>query len=118
MHRVTIMSAEEVFAINGVFLTGSKNDIKRNWIGSKRLYLANIRTIFGSVKRVLTPIMIDGKHGRRKRKILLMDCITGSIYNRKSGICYSSEQIYIESFARNEMCTAILMSSKSEGGAE
>lgn len=89
---------------SGLFPPGAKPAIKKKWVTSARLYIGTIRGIAGTDVRVLceaTPVDETG-HLIRPVRVRMMDCVTGSVYDRGSGRCLSSDTLRLVGAERKQ----------------
>lgn len=80
---------------------------KKEWIRSHRLYSA--MTTMG--ERVMTPVYIGTDP---KKKVFLMDAVTGSLYDIDSKKCLSSSNLKLGKVTQKEGLGNILMRIKGE----
>lgn len=75
---------------------------KRNWLEGKRLYLGDV----DGQTRVFALSVID--EGKRLRAYFL-DCITGSLYDPRTGRCMSSYMLTLSNVRKDPRAAEILM---------
>lgn len=89
------------------FPTNSKKDKKNLWLKSMPMYLATLNVC----TRVVTPVKVP-----RLQKVLLMDVITGSLYDRKTKRCLSSDYLSLVSYVKDKNGGKSVLSIKTIDG--
>ena len=99
----------------GLFSCGSKKEFKNLFIKQNNLLLATIKSDrLGLIDRVLSLRYIKPRY--KPRKLMLIDCITGTVYNPRNNRCCSSDALNIVKIAKSDKCAGILLSAHSLEG--
>ena len=102
------INSNEMFAKQAeCFPTSGRRDKKIEWIKSKPMYLAALNLC----NRVVTPVRV-----KAYKKVFLMDVITGSLYDRKSKRCLSSDHLKLISYAPDANKGRSVLTVKSDAG--
>jgi len=102
------INKNEMFAKQSdCFPTGGKKDKKIEWIKSRAMYLGTLNI----AERILTPVKV-----KAYKKVFLMDVITGSLYDRKSKQCLSSDNLRLISYIADKNKGKSVLTIKSDDG--
>jgi hypothetical protein len=83
--QIKTVNSKILCSIN-CFSSEGKTDMKIKWLSTHKLFEA--KTNLGN--RIVTPVTIDGDPNKTP---FMMDAITGSLFNIKSGECLTSSRI-------------------------
>ena len=73
----------------------AQRSAKQKWIANKSLYIGNIN----GYSRILAHVYWRTMHGKR---CFLMDAITGTLYRKSDGQCYTSDTLKILSITKDK----------------
>jgi len=83
--EIKTVNSKTLCSVN-YFSSAGKKEMKMKWLSQHKLFEA--KTNFGD--RIVTPVTI---YGDPSKTPLMMDAITGSLYNMKSGECLTSSRL-------------------------